>query len=182
MNPTGKGGKLIWLGAGVKTLARYTTEHYELLGEATANPSKVYPKDHVVIATLPRSLANIDGFLSMIEQGNKFCAIPITRSQLGSLMRVLACTPVDDTSAFGQHLLQGESPSKFKDRSGKQLRETYLKDKLAEKHEPVDEVYEYPSGYVHLSNHHLMAALNREQSRKGRTAFIFARGIVNSCG
>jgi hypothetical protein len=92
-------------------------------------------------------------------------------------MRVFACTLVDDTHAFVEHLLKGNLPSRFKDRSGKHLREGYLEEKLAEKYEHVKEVYSNTSGYVHLSNHHLFGVLDLAESQEGSLKFGDFEGL-----
>lgn len=108
MNEQDGGDGLLSRSDVVATLASFREEHLALLRQATADgPDRLHAEDHLVIAALLRSLANIDGFLAMVDQGNKFCAIPIVRSQLDSAMRIFACTLVDDTHAFGEHLLHG---------------------------------------------------------------------------
>lgn len=178
MNEQDEGDGLLSRSDAVATLASFREEHLGLLRQATAGSTDgLRAEDHLVIAALVRSLANIDGFLAMVDQGNKFCAIPIVRSQLDSAMRVFACILVDDPHAFGEHLLHGNQPGKFKDRDGERLLEGYLKGKLAEKHEHADEVYSYTSGFAHLSNHHLFGVLDLEESQKGTLAFVDFEGL-----
>lgn len=115
--------------------------------------------DHVVLAALRRSEAVMDGFVLMVEHRNRFCAVPLVRLQVDSAMRVFAFSIVDDPTDLGLHLLEGNSLSGFKDRSGNRLTDSFLHAELTKKYPLISQVYQHTSGFVHLSAHHLVGVL-----------------------
>lgn len=142
------------------SLAHMRDEQDQILTEIAVSPEIRDAVDHMVLAALRRSESLMDGFMLMVDYGNRFCAIPLVRLQLDSAMRVLALSLVGDPSALGLHMLEGESLQKFKDKNGKQLTDSFLHQELNAKYPHVSDVYRHTSGFVHLSGHHLVGVLD----------------------
>jgi len=121
-----------------------------------ADSGKFYSLDLLVLAALNRSRLNIHGFKNLIELGNYFAAIPFVRMQLDSALRLFATTLVHNPNELAKKILDGESLSKLKDRSGTKMRDAYLLSEFATKEPWVKSVYESGSGFIHLSNKHIL--------------------------
>jgi len=150
-------------------LAAMSKETHEILEWALSRT--LCARDHLFIAGLNRSIANIDGFLLLLDQKNLFCAVPIIRFQLDSAMRLHACSLVKDVDEYVNHVLEGKPPSQYKDRDGNSLRDAYLHGKLSAKYEEVSRIYHDTSGYAHLSDHHLFGIVDRERSEGDKVDF-----------
>jgi hypothetical protein len=148
----------------VSALSATAEEHLAFL--QTAIPEDRIPidaEDHLVVATLRRSLDNIQGFLAMAEQRNVFCGMPIIRFQLDTAMRLFGRTLVADVNAYVEHMARGKKLSDLTDRRGKLLTDTYLHKQLTKKHSDVSSLYKETSGYVHFSTHHLHRVLDLDR-------------------
>ena len=121
-----------------------------------ADSGKFYSLDFLVLAALNRSKLNIHGFRNLIELGNYFAATPFVRMQLDSALRLFATTLVRNPNELAQKILDGESISKLKDRSGSKMRDAYLLSEFAKTEPWVTKVYESGSGFIHLSNKHII--------------------------
>lgn len=106
-----------------------------------ADSGKFYSRDFLVLAALNRSRLNIHGFENLIELGNYFAAIPFVRMQLDSVFRLFATTLVHNPNELAEKILDGESLSKLKDRSGTKMRDAYLLSEFAKKEPWVKSVY-----------------------------------------
>ncbi len=148
-------------------------EVFNLLAEITEQQAAIYraavettewnPVDHLVLAAIVRSNAITKGFLDMVRVGNKLCAVPMIRMQLDSALRLQACTMSNDPQ-FMSRVIRGERISNFTDASGKKMTDKYLHECLDKLHPGITTIYEYTSGYVHLSQAHLVDSLNLRQS------------------
>jgi hypothetical protein len=63
------------------------------------------------------------------------------------------------TDDFSMAVLKGEEVGKMKSREGKRMTDSYLVRKLAEHYPWIPPVYRITSGYVHLSDQHMFAAI-----------------------
>jgi hypothetical protein len=145
-------------------LARILEDHFAILHKAFLVPSQdLQPVDHFVIAALRRSHANILGFVKMVDDGNKFCALPMTRMQLDSAMRLIACELVDRSGpgkCYEEHILKGGKPDRFKTKSKVKMRDAILSQELSVRHPQISEIYDNTSGYIHFSRHHLFGIID----------------------
>ena len=114
-------------------------------------------------AALVRSVHLIEGFATMVERRNAYCASALVRLQLDTAARLFAMSRVDDQADFVARLMRGEQINKMKDRDGQKMTDAYLVGLLAQDgRDWLKRVYETTSGYVHMSGFHLfmMAAPN----------------------
>jgi hypothetical protein len=121
-----------------------------------ADSGELYSLDLLALAALNRSRSNIHGFKNLIGLGNYFAAIPFVRLQLDSVLRLFSTTLVDNPDELAQKILKGESISKIKDRSGTKMRDAYLLGEFAKLEPWVTTVYDSGSGFIHLSNKHII--------------------------
>ena len=90
--------------------------------------------------------------------------MPFIRMQLDSVLRLSAFRTVSDPVAPATHMIEGNSPHSF-DRRNVDLREVALREGLRQRYEYLNEVYEEMSGYIHLSQHHLIRAVEDWENR-----------------
>jgi hypothetical protein len=159
----------------VSALGQVCDEHIHWMREIVA-PGISRAEDHVVVAALRRSLALATGFVTMVGQRNRFCALPLVRLQLDSALHVFAYTLVDDAGALFQHALNGHPLHEHKDRNGRPLSDSRLHRELSKKYPIVSEFEEPPiisgvygdtCGFVHFSRQHLFGIFDLERLRAG---------------
>jgi len=134
----------------------------ELLRKAAALfklHDSVYQADFFVMGALKRSCAQSKGFRELISSQNFQCAAAILRCQIDTAMRVNALRLVADRDAMCSALLAGERFNALKDDTGKKMTDAYLREKLAEHHPWVNEVYRQTSDFVHLSGRHFYTSI-----------------------
>ena len=156
----------------IEAFASFRDDHLDALNQCT-NGGHV-PIDavrHLVTAALRRSAAMVEGFLSLIDDKNRFAAIPLIRLQIDSAMRVHACGLVNDPSDFVKHVLEGGEPRKYRGSGKLDLTDKALHTALTKKYPQTTELYQDTNGYIHLSNHHLFGVFDQEQLRAGTAIF-----------
>lgn len=112
------------------------------------------PFDFLAYSAINRSLCLMEGFALLLTAENLVAAGPLVRLQLDSAIRIFAWTLVDSPHTYAMNIISGVPPKKQKDRSGKQMNDGYLVDKLEDKRSGARALYDFSSGYVHLSNRH----------------------------
>jgi hypothetical protein len=115
-----------------------------------------YKLDILAMAVLDRSLALLRGFCDLVEGRNMSAAAPLLRCQLDNGLRFFASTLVDDPHALAGDIARGTPVYKMKDRSGHFMSDTYLKQKLTVEVPWAEQLYNQASGYVHLSEQHII--------------------------
>lgn len=132
-----------------------------------ATDGEFYPLDILVFAVLNRSASLIKGVTLLVGHNNLICATPLLRLQLDNLLRLHAAQLVGDPHAFATEVIKGTRVADIKDRTNRRMTDRYLVNKLSEDDPRIQKVYEHTSGYVHLSNQHINAAL-RLKGNDGR--------------
>lgn len=141
----------------LKHLERSHEAHVEVGGYMLrADDAAVFPVDLVAQAVLHRSMSLIRGFCDAIRSENFLCAAPLVRLQLDNLLRFYALTLVDRPHEVATRILAGKPVRTQLDRSGRKMTDRYLARKLAEELPWVERVYQETSGYVHLSEKHIL--------------------------
>jgi len=135
-----------------------------------AYQSKFYPVDVLAMAALNRSAALCKGFQSLIEQKNFICSASILRLQLDNALRFASVFLVSNPHAFASAVMDGKRIRDFKDKSGKLMTDAYLVSFLSKKHPWISKVYEVTCSYIHLSDQHILQAI---ESREDDKTFIF---------
>jgi hypothetical protein len=115
-----------------------------------------YTLDILALAVLSRSLALLRGFCDLVEGRNMIAAAPLLRCQLDNGLRFFASTLVDDPHALAGDIAKGMPVHKMKDRSGRFMQDSYLKKKLTVEVPWAEALYNQASGYVHLSEQHII--------------------------
>lgn len=136
-------------------------------------------EDHLVIAALRRALDNMLGMVAMADQKNLFCGMPIVRFQIDTAMTLFGRNLVTDIEAYVTHMLEGKERSRFKDRDGKEMTDSYLHKKLTVVYPHSTDLYKYACEFVHFSAQHLHRVLDLEQWKQtGKLSFLSHDGIV----
>jgi hypothetical protein len=137
---------------------RARRDEHLILGTAFLAPrgSALYKLDLLAIAVLDRSLALLRGFCDLVEGSNMIAAAPLLRCQVDNGLRFFASTLVQIPHDFAEKVAKGIAVKKIKDRSGKLMMDAYLVDRLAAQVPWVKSLYAQASGYVHLSEQHIL--------------------------
>jgi hypothetical protein len=120
----------------------------------------MYGMDLLAAGALNRSKAHVAGFRTLLAGKNLICAGALLRLQLDTAMRFYAAFLVERPHEFALAVLAGQRVRDIKDRDGKKMTDGYLVQKLGQEFPWVPRVYEWTSGYVHLSSTHLLSALH----------------------
>ena len=153
----------------IPKLRSYRGKHFDLGKRVIeADDGALYPLDLLIIASLNRSVCLIKGFTSLIEQNNFISAAPLLRLQVDNCLRISAGTLVHDPHEFAVKILEGEHVSNIKDKDGEKMRDRYLAEKLSDDYPWIMDVYQHSSGYIHLSEKHMLNAISPKKSRGKR--------------
>lgn len=144
----------------VRSLRKLADLHQERFAELiSADQGKFYPLDLLVFGALNRSYYILTGFLGMIEKRNFVAAAPLVRMQLDNALRLFAAWLVENPHDFALAVLKGKRISSLRDKDNNRLTDAYLVEQLAKKHDWIPELYARASGFVHLSEKHIFAAI-----------------------
>ena len=100
---------------------------------------------------LNRSIQLSQGFMALIKQRNLTCAGSMLRLQLDNCMRLYASTIANDQNALIDCVISGGKIGDLTDKNGKKMRDSILKDGLAQYDSRFADVYDNTSGYIHYS-------------------------------
>lgn len=143
------------------TLTKREHTHLQLAKRMFKAPGNaIYGMDLLATGVLNRSKAHISGFKALIEAKNLICAGALLRLQLDSALRFYAAYLVERPNEFALAILNGKKVRNLKDSLGQKMTDAYLCEKLGERFDWVPRVYERTSGYVHLSDVHLLSTLS----------------------
>ena len=127
---------------------------------AKAGGQKLFPLDFLAWAAANRSMALIAAFESLIRARNYGTAAAVLRLQIDTGLRFMAAWHVERPHDLAQRVLAGHRIDKEKDKLGNRLTDRHLA-KLASQDEPwIHSVYEATSGFVHLSDRHIIGAVD----------------------
>lgn len=134
-----------------------------------------FPLDILTNAVLDRALHLIFGFTKLIRDENYIAASHLVRCHLDNVLRYSAAWLVDDPHDFVRQIMKGTQVDKMKDRDGKKLRDSYLKDKLSLDFPWIKDVYNTTSGFVHLSHKHIFTSSTLLDEEKGIIEFRISK-------
>ena len=120
--------------------------------------------DFIIIAMLQRSYGIIDALIDAVDNYNVHAAAPLLRLQLDNLFRAHYFASVPDLDSLVKRLLAGEELRRIKDTEGWPLNDYRLKQLAASAHGWALPVYDNTSGWVHLSQNHIAAAVQVSNS------------------
>jgi len=115
-----------------------------------------YTLDIFALAVLDRSLSLLRGFCDLVAAKNMIAAAPLIRCQLDNGLRFFASTLVADPHDFAGKIAKGIGVRRIKDRNGNRMLDSYLVDKLTLQASWTKSLYDQASGYVHLSEQHII--------------------------
>jgi hypothetical protein len=141
---------------GIEQLRDLRQEHHKLGLLMHQAAPHVYGTDLLALAVLNRSVIVIEGFCTLLEAKNYLCAAPLVRFQLDSMLRFFATTLVDNSNDLSLTILRGTPVRNLQDRDGKYMTDHYLLKKIAALYVWAPRVYEHSSGFIHLSEKHIL--------------------------
>ena len=122
-----------------------------------ADNGSFYPVDMLAIAVINRATSIISGYLLLVKGENFLCAGALVRMHLDNLLRFSSIHHVITPHQLALEILKGAKLNKIKDKEGHRMTDKYLVEKLSVNLPWVQSVYESTSGFVHLSNIHMIA-------------------------
>ena len=120
----------------------------------------LYTVDMFAIGAAKRTMSLLSGFDALVRSWNLTCARALLRLQIDTALRFGALTLVENRDSFVNSILGGQRIDRIKDRLGHRLTDAYLVDCFKSKAPWLPEVYKRTSGYVHLSDQHMFAAVH----------------------
>lgn len=154
--------------SGIKQLRTYRDRYFKIIREFDAGTTEVYLTDLIYRAALKRSLALHRGFCDLVQSRNFTCAAPLVRLQLDNCLRLVALDYVADQSALVLAVVSGEPISKMRAATGENLTDKFLCNKIALQHPWINSLYDKASGYIHLSEEHVLTALSSNPTDEDR--------------
>lgn len=119
----------------------------------------LYQEDLFFTSALDRSVALLDGIISMLKERNLACVGILVRSQIDNCMRIFAAFIAEDKTDFIDGFINGKKISDFKDDRGNKMKDVILRERLEVYDSQISEVYKKSSGYIHLSDVAFIQAL-----------------------
>ncbi len=130
----------------------------------TLADGKIFPCDLLYISVINRSLELLDGFSLLASEGKYGCCMALTRLQLDNVLRFYGVLLTEDPHDTAHKVFDGTKLSKIKGKEGKKLQDFYLVEKLSKNNPWIYNVYKLCSGYIHLSENHILHMI--EQTTK----------------
>ena len=152
----------------IREIQKFQDDHLEI-GKylMTWADGTQYPFDLLAYAVLNRSLALLNGFSDLIKSSNFIAAAPLLRLQLDNCLRFYAGYLVTDPHDFAIQVLSGKAVKNQKSSDGKALSDYYLCKMLSVEYPWVLDVYKNTSGYIHLSEKHILHSVRIADDGKG---------------
>lgn len=123
--------------------------------------------DLFLCALVNRAMMINRGFITLKNDSNVFCTIPLLRMQLENCLKIYALLLVSDPHAFLSHWFFQKKVSNFKDkRLEKKLTESYLSQQMEKSYEHVYELYKQCCGHVHFSADSIKTSMTLSGDRK----------------
>jgi len=151
----------------LNNLEKLNYEHLEqgkAIGKAFGGA--FYPFDILSFAVLNRSTSLTSGFITLMRKGNFIAAAPLIRIQLDNFLRYAAGWLVTDPHKFAVKILSGEHIRNIKTKEGKKMKDCFLVDEFSKEYKWIKSVYENTSGYIHLSDKHMLINITELDSKQ----------------
>jgi hypothetical protein len=159
----------------LESLKVYEQQHFVAAQNIiNAYGNTVYYLDVLAIAVIKRSLALVSGFCSLIEARNFTCAAPLIRLQIDNCLRFYAASLVNNPHQFARQVMEGTPVRRLRDTNNRPLTDAYLIEKLSERHPELRDLYEEMSGYIHLSDKHILSMTTESQDNPKTISFRIA--------
>jgi hypothetical protein len=123
--------------------------------------ASLFPADVVALSVLDRSMSLIRGFVLLVKNGGYIPAAGILRMQLDNVLRFDGVSSSPDPHDVANKMLNGVPLRKIADDAGKKMTDARLKERISEANPWIEHVYKLSSGYIHLSEQHVMHLLQR---------------------
>lgn len=132
--------------------------HLEALQEMLqADEAKIFGLDLLAIAALKRSMSLCSAFSLLVRNNNYLSSAALVRLQLDTCLRFFASFIVEEPHDFALQMLKGIPVRDMLDRTGKRMTDRYLVNLLGKEHDWMPRVYAETSGFIHLSEKHMLS-------------------------
>lgn len=139
--------------------------------------SSLFPCDALALAVLERSLGLHKGFQYLMNNGCYTSGVGLLRMQLDNALRLNGVTSCGDPHAVACQVVAGTPLRKLKDCTGVPMTDKRLVEVYSEKRDWAKRVYDFASGYVHLSEQHVGHFLARSpKTESGQRNFFIGDG------
>lgn len=123
--------------------------------------ASLYPADVLAIAVANRALSLLNGFLLLIRNGGYIAAAGILRMQVDNVLRLGGVIAAVDPHDVANQVINGRPLAQIRDAQGEKMRDARLREVAAARLFWVERTYSLSSGYVHLSEQHILHLLQR---------------------
>ena len=126
-----------------------------------ANQGNIFPLDLFALGIIKRSLLLVKGFCDLVRSNNFTSAAPLVRLHLDNLLQVYAAFIAENPHDFAVEKLKGKRINNLKDKSGKEMKDSYLAEQLSKNKETswVERVYREASKFIHFSDKHFFSTV-----------------------
>jgi len=131
----------------------------------------LYPFDLLTCAVLNRSMSLTSGFITLVRAKNYVAATTLVRPQLDNFLRYAAGWLVADPHAFAAEILRGTPVKKQKTADGSLMTDRFLIDHFKKEHAWIDRIYRETSGFIHLSEKHMLMNITEIDNLKRTATF-----------
>jgi hypothetical protein len=135
----------------------------------------LFPLDMLAVGVINRSLSLIAGFTTLIRHGNYIASAHLTRPHLDNYLRFHAAWLVSDPHDFAIKVMGGTRIDKLKDRTGKNLRDSYLVEVASVDYPWIENVYKETSGFIHLSKKHVFTSTTIKDKEERTVEFCVSK-------
>lgn len=121
----------------------------------------LYPCDALALAVANRALSLSNGFSVLMKNCGYIAAAGIIRMQLDNVLRLHGVTTAPNPHETANLVIGGAALKDIKNSDGKKMADAVLRESISASHPWVDRVYKLSSGYIHLSEQHVLHLMQR---------------------
>lgn len=135
--------------------------------------------DIYCISILNRTFNILCGFIDLMKTDNFISAVPLTRIQIDSLLRLYAIKLIDNQNEFIEKVMNGEQINKFKSKDNKLMTDSYLASEISKlkTFEWVERIYKAGNSFIHLTDKHIFSAM-KATDQKNTVVFSLGQNFV----
>jgi len=134
----------------------------------------IYPFDLLTYGVLNRSMSLTSGFITLVRADNYVAAVTLVRPQLDNFLRYAAGWLVTDPHGFAMEILRGTSVKKQRTADGQLMTDRFLVDHFTKEYSWIDRVYTQTSGFIHLSEKHMLINVTGTDSKERTVTFAIS--------
>lgn len=134
----------------------------------------IYAFDLLAYAVLNRSMSLTSGFTMLMRADNFVAATTLVRPQLDNFLRFAAGWLVADPHEFATEILRGTPVRDQKTGDGHRMTDRFLVGYFKAEHPWIERVYEETSGFIHLSDKHMLMNVQSTDASERSATFVIS--------